>query len=79
MNLGPKNSPVNMVSGRLLRTTDAIDATPLKVSDDIAANTPLRSVTSPNELADSVLFFASPSRRCVTGANLAVDGGLVRN
>jgi 3-oxoacyl-[acyl-carrier protein] reductase len=39
----------------------------------------LRSVTTPEELADTTLFFASPWGRAVTGQNLIVDGGLVFN
>lgn len=75
--LGPMGITVNMVSGGLLRTTDASSATPEEVFDLIAANTPLRSVTTPAELADALLFFASPWARAVTGQNLVVDGGLV--
>ena len=75
--LGPRGITVNMVSGGLLRTTDASAATPDVVFDLIAANTPLRRVTTPEELADTVLFFASPWARSVTGQNLIVDGGLV--
>ncbi|MFQ4149284.1 3-oxoacyl-ACP reductase [Arthrobacter sp. LAPM80] len=77
--LGPENIGVNMVSGGLLRTTDASAATPDAVFDYIAGATPLRRVTTPAELADAVLFFASPWARSVTGQNLMVDGGLVMN
>ncbi|HEX2247089.1 MAG TPA: 3-oxoacyl-ACP reductase [Arthrobacter sp.] len=77
--LGQHNITVNMVSGGLLRTTDASAATPDEVFDLIAASTPLRKVTTPEELADTVLFFASPWARSVTGQNLMVDGGLVMN
>ncbi|MEM1287460.1 MAG: 3-oxoacyl-ACP reductase [Pseudomonadota bacterium] len=77
--LGPKGITVNMVSGGLLRTTDASAATPDAVFDLIAQNTPLRSVTTPEEAADAVIFFASPWARAVTGQNLVVDGGLVFN
>lgn len=77
--LGPDGITVNMVSGGLLRTTDASAATPEAVFDLIAANTPLRQVTTPDEFADAVLFFASPWARAVTGQNLVVDGGLVKN
>ena len=75
--LGPNGITVNMVSGGLLRTTDASAATPPEVFDYIAGVTPLRSVTTPEEAADAVLFFASPWARAVTGQNLIVDGGLV--
>jgi len=77
--LGPDGVTVNMVSGGLLRTTDASAATPEAVFDLIAGMTPLRSVTTPQEFADAVLFFASPWSRAVTGQNLVVDGGLVRD
>lgn len=77
--LGPDNITVNMVSGGLLRTTDASVATPEAVFDFIAASTPLRRVTTPAEFADATLFFASPWARSVTGQNLVVDGGLVKN
>lgn len=75
--LGKLGVTVNMVSGGLLRTTDASAATPDAVFDIIAAQTPLGRVTTPDELADAVLFFASPWARAVTGQNLIVDGGLV--
>ena len=68
-----------MVSGGLLRTTDASAATPDEVFDLIAAGTPLQRVTTPDEFADAVLFFASPWSRSVTGQNLVVDGGLVKD
>lgn len=77
--LGPDGITVNMVSGGLLRTTDASAATPEAVFDLIAAGTPLRRVTTPAEFADAVLFFASPWSRAVTGQNLVVDGGLVKD
>ena len=76
--LGPAGITVNMVSGGLLRTTDASVATPEAVFEGIAAGTPLRQVTTPEQLADTLLFFASPWARGVTGQNLIVDGGLVK-
>lgn len=75
--LGPEGITVNMVSGGLLQTTDASAATSEEVFGLIKATTPLRQVTTPEEVADSVLFFASPWARAVTGQNLIVDGGLV--
>jgi 3-oxoacyl-[acyl-carrier protein] reductase len=77
--LGPLGITANMVSGGLLRTTDASAATPEAVFEIIAGTTPLRRVTTPEEAADAVLFFASPWARAVTGQNLIVDGGLVFN
>lgn len=76
---GPHGIRVNMVSGGLLRKTDASAATPDAVFDFIAANTPLRHVTTPEEMADAVIFLLSGLARGVTGQNLVVDGGLVMN
>jgi len=77
--LGPHGITVNMLSGGLLRTTDASAATPEAVFDFIAGVTPLRRVTAVEEFADTVLFFLSPWSRAVSGQNLLVDGGLVKN
>lgn len=77
--LGPQRIRVNMISGGLLRTTDASAATPEPVFDTIAEGTPLRSVVSPADFAQAALFFASPWSRAVTGQNLVVDGGLVKD
>lgn len=75
--LGKYGVTVNLVSGGLLQTTDASKATPETVFDTIAASTPLGKCTTPEEVADTVLFFASPWSRGVTGQELIVDGGLV--
>ena len=77
--LGPHGITVNMVSGGLLQTTDASASTPQAVFDLIANLTPLRRVTTPAEFADAVMFFLSPWARAVTGQNLVVDGGLVKD
>tara|TARA_Y100000589_G_scaffold67412_1_gene59130 strand:- start:415 stop:1179 length:765 start_codon:yes stop_codon:yes gene_type:complete len=79
IDLGPDNITVNMVSGGLLKITDASKATPESVFNYIAGMTPLRKITTTEEFADAVLFFASPWSRAVTGQNLIVDGGLVLN
>lgn len=75
--LGKNGITVNLVSGGLLQKTDASSSTPDEVFSLIKESTPLKKVTTPEELADAVLFFASPWSRAVTGQNLIVDGGLV--
>ena len=77
--LGPMNITVNMVSGGLLKTTDASAATPDFVFDAIAEMTPLQKVTTIEDFSDAVLFFASEQSRSITGQNLTVDGGLTFN
>ena len=77
--LGQFNITVNMISGGLLKITDASKCTPEEVFDYIQSITPLRKVTTLDDFSDAVLFFASPWSRAVTGQNLIVDGGLVLN
>lgn len=79
IDLGQYNITVNMVSGGLLKITDASKATPESVFDYISSITPLRKVTTTEDISDAILFFASPWSRAVTGQNLIVDGGLVLN
>ncbi|KAB8336864.1 hypothetical protein FH972_021172 [Carpinus fangiana] len=75
--LGPRNITVNMVSGGLLKVTDASRVTPDEVFEQVRTATPLRKVTTPEDLAGAVAFFASPWAKGVTGQQLCVDGGLV--
>ncbi|PLT34843.1 3-oxoacyl-ACP reductase [Bacillus sp. V5-8f] len=75
--LGQYGISVNMISGGLLKMTDASSATSPEVFGLIESSTPLRKVTDPAEVADAIVFFASPWARAVTGQNLVVDGGLV--
>ena len=77
--LGQFGITVNMVSGGLLRITDASAATPDEVFEAIAQMTPLQKVTTVEDLADAVVFFASDAARAITGQNLTVDGGLTFN
>ena len=77
--LGAMGITVNMVSGGLLKVTDASAATPDAVFDAIAEMTPLQKVTTTEDFSDAVLFFASDNSRAITGQNLTVDGGLTFN
>lgn len=75
--LGAYGVTVNMVSGGLLQTTDASSATSDEVFGLIKESTPLGKVTTPEDVALAILFYASPWGRAVTGQNLVVDNGLV--
>ena len=77
--LGPSGITVNMLSGGLLKVTDASSATPDFVFDAIAEMTPLQKVTTIEDFSDAALFFASDQSRSITGQNLTVDGGLTFN
>jgi 3-oxoacyl-[acyl-carrier protein] reductase len=77
--LGQYGITANVVSGGLLKTTDASAATTPEVFDIIAQTTPLRQVTTPEDVAHMVAFLASDHARGITGQNYTVDGGLTMN
>lgn len=77
--LGQYGITSNVVSGGLLKTTDASAVTTPEVFDIIAQTTPLRQVTTPEDVAHMVAFLASDNARGITGQNYTVDGGLTMN
>jgi len=62
-----------------LKVTDASAVTTAEVFDLIAQSTPLKRVTSPEEVAQMVAFLASEAASGITGQNVTVDGGLTMN
>ena len=77
--LGKYGIRVNMVSGGLLKTTDASASTPEEVFNYIAEQTPVGEVTSLETFTKAMMFFAKNDSDGVTGQNLIVDGGLTFN
>lgn len=59
--------------------TDASSVTSPEVFDLIARTTPLRQVTTPEEVAQLVSYLSSEEASGITGQNLVVDGGLTMN
>jgi NAD(P)-dependent dehydrogenase (short-subunit alcohol dehydrogenase family) len=47
----------------------------LLAADELAGRTPLGWVATPAEIAEAVVYLASPAARYVTGQTLVVDGG----
>jgi len=47
-----------------------------KIVDAVVRATPFRRAARPEEIADAVLFFASPGADFITGQTLSVSGGL---
>ena len=50
-----------------------------EVFDLIAQTTPLRQVTSPQDVANMVSYLISDQAKGITGQNFTVDGGLTMN
>lgn len=75
--LGPLGIRVNCVAPGLVVPTDASRATREDVKNAIIAQTPLRRIAQPQDVAGPVLFLASDASRFMTGQTLVVDGGLV--
>ncbi len=75
---GPLGLTVNAVGPGVIETplTRAyMDAHPERVEATVA-NTPLRRIGTPEDVADVVLFLASDAARFITGQTVFVDGGL---
>ncbi|WP_281066147.1 SDR family oxidoreductase [Nocardia albiluteola] len=50
---------------------------PAAVADTVAAQSVTGRFTSPGEIADRVLFLASPGSANITGADHIIDGGMI--
>ena len=77
---GPQNIRVNSVSPGDIDTPLLHDEAKQLGQDDAsfmeeAADRPLNRVGQPYDVANAVLFFASPMSAWITGTNLTVDGG----
>ena len=82
--LGPYNINVNAICPGLVKTplTDKgwdIANHPNSFNEYVTAHTALRRLTTPEDIAHAVVFFASSSSRNITGQTLNVNGGDVMN
>lgn len=75
--LNPKIRVNAVAPGAVMTEALAMLGEDSEIIEGIAANTPLRRIGTPEDIAAAVLFLASPASRYVTGQILAVDGGLV--
>jgi len=75
--LGQFGIRVNCVAPGLVYPTDASRDTKEEVKEMLIAQTPLRRIASPQDIAGPVLFLASDWSRFMTGQTLYVDGGLI--
>jgi len=75
--LGPLGIRVNTVCPGLVYPTEASRGTKEALKDALIAQTPLRRIATPEDVAGPVLFLASDWAKFMTGQTLYVDGGLV--
>jgi 3-oxoacyl-[acyl-carrier protein] reductase len=85
---GPYNVLVNNVcpgftaTDRLMELADALSArkgvSPKEIEEGWASQAPLRRIGQPEEFANVVVFLASERSSYVTGASIAIDGGIVK-
>ncbi|WP_096550133.1 SDR family oxidoreductase [Ureibacillus thermosphaericus] len=68
---------VNCVAPGLVYPTDASRTTKENLKELIIAQTPLKRIATPEDIAGPVLFLASDWSRFMTGQTLYVDGGFV--
>jgi NAD(P)-dependent dehydrogenase (short-subunit alcohol dehydrogenase family) len=59
-----------------LVSTPAVEALPASVRDRWLAATPIKRLCTPQEIADLIAFLAGESTACITGQDIAIDGGL---
>ena len=70
----PENVRVNSVHPGLIRTP-LVEAQPDEMNTGIIAQTPMRRMGTPDEVAAGCLFLASDESSFVTGSELVIDGG----
>jgi len=74
---GPVATDLWLGSGGVAETVAAAaGGTPASVASAAVAGTATRRFTEPGEVADLVLFLASPRAANITGADVTIDGGL---
>jgi len=73
--LGGRGVRVNAIAPGYIDTA-MTQALPEEARKLIVDNTPLRAIGAPADVADAVVFLASPRARFITGVTLPVDGGL---
>ncbi|HEY6795090.1 MAG TPA: SDR family oxidoreductase [Kineosporiaceae bacterium] len=86
--LGPDGITINTIHPGVIETEHihelyaknaaAEGITPQQVELNFIAQTPIRRVIDPAEVANLVCFLASPAAGAITGESLGIDGGMTR-
>ncbi|RJY10008.1 SDR family NAD(P)-dependent oxidoreductase [Aurantiacibacter aquimixticola] len=74
--LGPKGIRVNALCPGMIATTFHDTFTPDAARENVANATPLKRQGKAEEVADAIVYLASPSASFITGANVDINGGL---
>lgn len=74
--LASRGIRVNVVAPGYI-STDMTESLPEEVREQIQNGIPLGRIGTPEEVAQTVLFLASPAASYITGQILAVDGGML--
>ena len=77
--MGPFGIRVNCVAPGLVYPTNSSAETKENLKEMIIAQTPLRRIANPDDVAGAVLFLASDWSKFITGQTIFVDGGLIMN
>jgi len=77
--MGPFGIRVNCVAPGLVYPTNSSAETKENLKEMIIAQTPLRRIANPEDVAGAVLFLSSDWSSFVTGQTIFVDGGLIMN
>jgi 3-oxoacyl-[acyl-carrier protein] reductase len=76
MELAPSHIRVNCVAPGVIRT-EMLDELPPETLPELAAQTPMERLGTPEDIARAVSFFSSEQADFITGQVLTVDGGFI--
>ncbi len=76
LELAPTNIRVNCIAPGVIKT-DMLDALPADVLPQLAEETPLRRLGTPEDIAHLAVFLASDKSSFITGQVITADGGFI--
>lgn len=76
LDFGPHKIRINMVAPGNTITPMLMGAMGKKHIEHFSANTPLRRLGNPDDIANVIVFLSSPRAAYITGISIPVDGGM---